>query len=77
MVEQTAVNRWVPSSNLGEGANKARSSIGQDTSLSRMKAGFDSPSGYKHSVPLYVSPVRRVLYGYQTKTHPDVDELTG
>ena len=25
----------------------ARSSIGQDTSLSRMKAGFDSPSGYK------------------------------
>ena len=25
----------------------ARSSIGQDTSLSRMRAGFDSPSGYK------------------------------
>ena len=27
----------------------ARSSIGQDTSLSRTRAGFDSPSGYKNT----------------------------
>ncbi len=44
----------------------ARSSIGQDTSLSRMKAGFDSPSGYKNSVPLRATPLRRARYGDQT-----------
>ena len=31
----------------------ARSSIGQDTSLSRMKAGFDSPSGYNNHIFRY------------------------